>query len=45
MSMTAERFAELQEAANREIPKTIVLGREIMVRAQLITLIREEQAA
>ena len=36
-----ERFAELKQRAEASVPKKITLGREIMVRSQLLRLMRE----
>lgn len=39
-----EKFAELQRRADASVPRKLTMGREIMVRQQLIRLIRDEAA-
>lgn len=40
-----ERYEELYQRAEASVPKKLTMGRDIMVRSQLLRLIREEKAA
>jgi hypothetical protein len=40
-----DRFAELMALAEREVPTTITMGRDIMVRTHLLRLVRRERPA